>query len=81
MEKSSQIAWKIVPLGHFFPLKVVPLIEVLLYGFFGVKIRNSPGARILGGEDQEDGYLNHEFGGESSKKMSSPDQESGGREN
>jgi hypothetical protein len=31
MEKSSQIAWKIVPLGHFFPLKVVPLIEVLLY--------------------------------------------------
>jgi hypothetical protein len=31
MEKSSQIAWKIVPLKHFFPLKVVPLIEVLLY--------------------------------------------------
>jgi hypothetical protein len=31
MEKSSQIAWKIVPLAHFFPLKVVPLIEVLLY--------------------------------------------------
>jgi hypothetical protein len=31
MEKSSQIAWKVVPLGHFFPLKVVPLIEVLLY--------------------------------------------------
>jgi hypothetical protein len=31
MEKSSQIAWKIVPLRHFFPLKVVPLIEVLLY--------------------------------------------------
>jgi hypothetical protein len=31
MEKSSQIAWKIVPLIHFFPLKVVPLIEVLLY--------------------------------------------------
>jgi hypothetical protein len=31
MEKSSQIAWKIVPLSHFFPLKVVPLIEVLLY--------------------------------------------------
>jgi hypothetical protein len=30
MEKSSQI-WKIVPLRHFFPLKVVPLIEVLLY--------------------------------------------------
>jgi hypothetical protein len=28
---SSQIAWKIVPLRHFFPLKVVPLIEVLLY--------------------------------------------------
>jgi hypothetical protein len=31
MEKSSQIAWKIVPLRHHFPLKVVPLIEVLLY--------------------------------------------------
>jgi hypothetical protein len=31
MEKSSQIAWRIVPLRHFFPLKVVPLIEVLLY--------------------------------------------------
>jgi hypothetical protein len=24
MEKSSQIAWKIVPLRHLFPLKVVP---------------------------------------------------------
>jgi hypothetical protein len=31
MENSSQIAWKVVPLGHFSPLKVVPLIEVLLY--------------------------------------------------
>jgi hypothetical protein len=31
MEKSSQIAWKCVPLRHFFPLKVVPLIEVLQY--------------------------------------------------
>jgi hypothetical protein len=31
MEKSSQIAWKLVPLRHFFPLQVVPLIEVLLY--------------------------------------------------
>jgi hypothetical protein len=31
MEKSSQIARKFVPLKHFFPLKVVPLIEVLLY--------------------------------------------------
>jgi hypothetical protein len=31
MEKSSHIAWKIVPLRHFFPLKDVPLIEVLLY--------------------------------------------------
>jgi hypothetical protein len=31
MEKSSQKAWKIVPLRHFFPLKVVPLIKVLLY--------------------------------------------------
>jgi hypothetical protein len=33
MEKSSQIAWKIVPLRDCFPLKVVPLIEVLLYNF------------------------------------------------
>jgi hypothetical protein len=31
MEKSSQIAWKLVPLRRFLPLKVVPLIEVLLY--------------------------------------------------
>jgi hypothetical protein len=31
VQKSSQIAWKLVPLRHFFPLKVVPLIEVLLY--------------------------------------------------
>jgi hypothetical protein len=31
MEKSSQIAWKIVPLRHFFSLEVVPLIEVFLY--------------------------------------------------
>jgi hypothetical protein len=31
MEMSSQIAWKIVPLRHYFPLMVVPLIEVLLY--------------------------------------------------
>jgi hypothetical protein len=31
MGKSSQLAWKFVPLRHFFPLKVVPLIEVLLY--------------------------------------------------
>jgi hypothetical protein len=30
MEKANQIAWKIVPLRHFFPLKVVPLIEVLM---------------------------------------------------
>jgi hypothetical protein len=31
MEKSSQIAWKIVPFRHLFPLKFVPLIEVLMY--------------------------------------------------
>jgi hypothetical protein len=31
MEKSSQIAGKVVPLSHFSPLKIVPLIEVLLY--------------------------------------------------
>jgi hypothetical protein len=33
MEKSSQIAWKLVPLRHFLPLKVVPLIEVLLVNY------------------------------------------------
>jgi hypothetical protein len=26
----TTVAWKIVPLRHLFPLKVVPLIEVLL---------------------------------------------------
>jgi hypothetical protein len=31
MEKSSQIAWKLNPLRYFFPIKAVPLIEVLLY--------------------------------------------------
>jgi hypothetical protein len=34
MEKSSQITWIIVPLRNLFPLKVVPLIEVLLYSNF-----------------------------------------------
>jgi hypothetical protein len=34
MEKSSQIAWKLLPLRHIFPLKVVPRIEVLLYSTF-----------------------------------------------
>jgi hypothetical protein len=32
-QKSSQIDWKIVPLRHFFPLKVVALIELLLYRY------------------------------------------------
>jgi hypothetical protein len=35
MEKSSQIAWKLVSLRLFFPLKVVPLIEVLLFLYYG----------------------------------------------
>jgi hypothetical protein len=38
MEKSSQIAWKLVTLRHFFPLKVVPLIEVLLYSILQLKL-------------------------------------------
>jgi hypothetical protein len=38
MEKSIQIAWKIVPLRHFFPLKVVPLIEVLLEWLYGLAL-------------------------------------------
>jgi hypothetical protein len=43
MEKSSQIAWKIVLLRHFFPLKVVPLIEVLLCIIFNFhKIHDIP---------------------------------------
>jgi hypothetical protein len=37
MEKSSQIAWKTVPPRHFFPLKVVPLIEVLLYTYLLIR--------------------------------------------
>jgi hypothetical protein len=37
MEKSSQIAWKLVPLILFFPLKVFPLIEVLLYELYREK--------------------------------------------
>jgi hypothetical protein len=48
MVKSSQIAWKVVPLRHFFPLKVVPLIEVLLYQkslwkVMGVTLNFDPG--------------------------------------
>jgi hypothetical protein len=45
MEKSSQIAWKIVPLVHFFPLKVVPLIEVLLYGISVIQRLSNSGTR------------------------------------
>jgi hypothetical protein len=37
MEKSSQIAWKIVPLRQFFPLKVVPLIKVLLESIYDLQ--------------------------------------------
>jgi hypothetical protein len=37
MEKSIQIAWKIVPLRHFYPLKVVPFIEVFLYLETGIE--------------------------------------------
>jgi hypothetical protein len=42
MEKSSQIAWRIVPLKDFFPPKVVPLIEVLLYTVYTVYKRLCP---------------------------------------
>jgi hypothetical protein len=31
-----ETAWKLVPLRQIFPLKVVPLIEVLLYTFTGI---------------------------------------------
>jgi hypothetical protein len=41
MEKSSQIAWKIVPLRHSFPLKVVSLIEVLLYMSLCLELREA----------------------------------------
>jgi hypothetical protein len=43
MEKSIQIAWKIVPLRHLFPLKVVPLIEVLLYILLSLQLRGGGG--------------------------------------
>jgi hypothetical protein len=46
MEKSSQMAWKVVPLRHIFPLKVVPLVEVLLYVVVG---------------DGEEVHLQHQF--------------------
>jgi hypothetical protein len=36
-----QIAWKLVPLRHFFPLKVAPLIEVLLYRRKPLKVAHS----------------------------------------
>jgi hypothetical protein len=49
MEKSSLIAWKIVPLRHFFPLKVVPLIEVLLYRLHHLEMAGGKG----GGGHQE----------------------------
>jgi hypothetical protein len=38
MEQLSQIAWKIVPLRHFFPLMIVPLIEDLLLAEFRVHL-------------------------------------------
>jgi hypothetical protein len=40
MEKSSQIAWKFVPLRHFFPLEVVPLIEIILYKSLATSIKS-----------------------------------------
>jgi hypothetical protein len=59
MEKSSQIAWKIVPLRHFFPLKIVPLIEVpqykltlnlqLLYKSHQERLGNDCKLRVVGG--------------------------------
>jgi hypothetical protein len=51
MRKSSQIAWiawKIVPLRHLFPLKIVPLIDVFLYWTMG-------GGGGVGGEGVIDG--------------------------
>jgi hypothetical protein len=52
MVKSSEIAWKLVPLRHFFPLKVVPLIKVLQYSRTSVSGRESntleaPAYRII----------------------------------
>jgi hypothetical protein len=51
-EKSSQIAWKIVPLGHFFPLKVVPLIKVLLYFHYCGRIPGSSVPALLGSQSK-----------------------------
>jgi hypothetical protein len=58
MEKSSQIAWKIVPLRHFFPLKVVPLIEVLLYYLSARETKkNAPWYQVTGGDRFKMAYL------------------------
>jgi hypothetical protein len=63
MEKSSQIAWKVVPLRHFFPLKVVPLIEVLLYF--------SSGSSQLGLPEGQAVFLPPSSFGDKIKKLSS----------
>jgi hypothetical protein len=54
MEKSSQIAWKFVPLRHYFPRKVVPLIEVLLYlgptGYIPQRVKTPAGYIGMGNQ-------------------------------
>jgi hypothetical protein len=47
MEKSSQTAWKLVPLRHFFALKNVPLIDVLLYSRVHLTTYNLTTQQIL----------------------------------
>jgi hypothetical protein len=51
MEISSKIAWKIVPLIQFFPLKVFPLIEVLLYLFLYKKIKSKKELETKSGKE------------------------------
>jgi hypothetical protein len=57
MEKSSQTAWKIVPLRNVFTLKVVPLIEVLLYGISSGFILLQGNRRVALFKARKIGYL------------------------
>jgi hypothetical protein len=60
MEKSGQIAWKIVPLRHYFPPKVVPLIEITIitkHNFFTAQYWPGTAARMLADRSVIDHHL------------------------
>jgi hypothetical protein len=63
MEKSSQTPWKIVPLRHFFPLKVFPLIGVLLYKEFleCSPLHGSPARKAVRGTPPQGAYAGNAF--------------------